>query len=32
LPPVDAWLDETENILVDYIKLLGQKSLVSANK
>ena len=31
-PPVDATLDETESILVDYIKMLGQKSLLSATK
>jgi hypothetical protein len=29
--PVDAMLDETERILVDYITLLTQKNLLTAN-
>ncbi len=31
-PTVDATLEETERILVDYISLLSQKSLLSANR
>jgi carboxyl-terminal processing protease len=31
-PAVDATLEETERILVDYISLLSQKSLLSANR
>ena len=29
--PVDAMLDETERILVDYIALLAQKNLLTVN-